>query len=498
MDINELRNKINSLDDEITELFSQRMVISKDIADYKRENGLPVLDLNREISHLNELKEQAGDEFGEYAVELFQHIMRLSRAYQKSCNGKFGLLGEKLGHSYSPEIHKMAGGYEYDLIEVEKKDLESFIRNNHYDGFNVTIPYKKMVIPYLDELSERAEKIGSVNTVIRLPDGKLRGDNTDYFGFLYMIRRTGVDVLNKKAIVLGNGGVSPTICAVLQDLGAGEIIVVSRNGENNYENISRHYDAQIIVNATPVGMYPHNGETLIDVNSFNNACGIFDVIYNPHRTCLIMDAEKAGIPCSGGLPMLVAQGIAASELFLDRKLSDDSYEKIISRLEKDRLNIALIAMPGAGKSTCGRNLAKITGRTFVDMDDEIEKKIGCSIPEFFHKNDEDAFRKVETEVLREFSKQNGLVIATGGGVVTREENYSLLHENSIIVFLNRENLSSLSKMGRPISQSKNIEQIAKERMPRYVGWADYSIDCVNAYENAKSIVKELELESISD
>lgn len=498
MDILELRDKINSIDDEITELFAQRMIVSKEIADYKRENGLPVLDLNREVNHLKDLKEKGGDVFGEYIVELFQNIMRLSRAYQKSCNGKFGLLGEKLGHSYSPEIHELAGGYQYDLIEVEKDNLESFIRNNKYDGFNVTIPYKKQVIPYLDELSDRAEKIGSVNTVIRMSDGKLKGDNTDYFGFRYMIDRTGVDVQDKKALVLGNGGVSPTVCAVLQDLGAKEIVVVSRNGENNYDNISSHYDSQIIVNATPVGMFPNNGKVLIDIENFSNACGVFDVIYNPHRTRLIMDAEKAGIPCSGGLSMLVAQGIAASELFLDRNLSDECYEKIISKLEKDRLNIALIAMPGAGKTTCGTHLAKLTGRTFVDMDDEIVKKIGCSIPEFFQNNDENAFRKVETEVLQAFTKQNGLIIATGGGVVTREENYPLLHENSIIVFLNRDNLASLSKKGRPISQSKDIEQLAKERMPRYTGWADYSIDCVNAYENAKKIVEELELESTCD
>ena len=456
MELKELRDKINSIDEEITKLFVERMVVSKDIADYKKDHDLPVLDPDREKSHLQALRDRAGTDFAGYNEELFRHIMRLSRAFQKSSNGKFGLIGEKLGHSYSPEIHKLAGGYEYDLVELPKEQLESFIGNNPYDGLNVTIPYKKQVIPFLDELTDRAQKIGSVNTIVRLSDGRLVGDNTDYFGFLYMIRRTGVDVKNKKALVLGNGGVSPTICAVLSDLGAKEIVVVSRTGENNYDNISRHYDSDIIVNATPVGMYPHNGQSLVNVREFSNLGGVFDVVYNPHRTALIMDAEKAGIPCSGGLPMLVAQGVAASELFLDRKLSDDVYEEIIHKLETDRLNIALIAMPGAGKTTCGRKLSAMTGRQLVDIDEEIEKKIGCSIPEFFAEHDESAFREIETEVLSEFAKKNNLIIATGGGVVTRDANYPLLHQNSYIVFLNREKLETLSKKGRPISQSKDI------------------------------------------
>ena len=453
MDIKELREQINEIDEKLVELFLKRMEVSAGVAAYKKERGLPVFDAQRERSHLQELQEHAVPPMDEYVLEFFQDVMRLSRAYQKTQNGRFGLLGEKLGHSYSPQIHEMAAGYRYDLIEVERNQLEAFMKDNEYDGFNVTIPYKKAVIPFLDEISPQAEKIGSVNTVVRLKDGRLRGDNTDYTGFAYMVERAGVPVKDKKCMILGNGGVAPTIRAVLQDMGASEILTVSRKGELNFGNLYDHDDVQILVNATPVGMYPNNGESLADLSK---------------------------------LP-------AAAERFLDRKIPKERVEEIIGKLESQMMNIALIAMPGAGKTSCGKKLEKLTGRKLVDMDAEIEKKIGCTIPEFFAEKGEDAFRKVETEVLREFSKKSGLIIATGGGVVTRDENYPLLHQNSHIVFLDREDMTQLSKKGRPVSQSTPIEKLIQERMPKYRGWSDLTIRCVNPYENAKKIIKELKL-----
>lgn len=493
MELAELRDQINKIDEEMVKLFLQRMEVSRGIAAWKMDNGMPVYDPKREELHLNELQDKAEEPMDEYVHEYFQHVMRLSRAYQKTKNGRFGLLGEKLGHSYSPKIHEMLAGYSYDLIEVNSEDLESFMKENDYDGFNVTIPYKKAVIPFLDELSPQADAIGSVNTVVRLKDGRLRGENTDYTGFHYMVEKTGVCVRNKKCVILGNGGVAPTIRAVLKDLGAKEIISVSRRGEVRFEDIPDHRDASILVNATPVGMYPGNGESLVDLRDFAHLEAVFDVIYNPYRTKLIMDAEKEGIPCSGGLSMLVSQAVAACEHFLDRKIPDGRVEEIVKKLETEMMNIALIAMPGAGKTTCGKKLAKMTGRTFVDMDDEISKKLGCTIPEFFASEGEDAFRKVETQVLEEFSKKSGLVIATGGGVVTREENYPLLHQNSVIVFLNRKDMSDLSKKGRPVSQKKSVETLIRERMPKYTGWSDITIQCENPYVNAKRIMEVLSL-----
>ena len=493
MDIKELREQINEIDEKLVELFLKRMEVSAGVAAYKKERGLPVFDAKRERSHLQELQEHAVPPMDEYVLEFFQDVMRLSRAYQKTQNGRFGLLGEKLGHSYSPQIHEMAAGYRYDLIEVERNQLEAFMKDNEYDGFNVTIPYKKAVIPFLDEISPQAEKIGSVNTVVRLKDGRLRGDNTDYTGFAYMVERAGVPVKDKKCMILGNGGVAPTIRAVLQDMGASEILTVSRKGELNFGNLYDHDDVQILVNATPVGMYPNNGESLADLSKLPALEGVFDVIYNPYRTKLILDAEERGISCSGGLSMLVSQGIVAAERFLDRKIPKERVEEIIGKLESQMMNIALIAMPGAGKTSCGKKLEKLTGRKLVDMDAEIEKKIGCTIPEFFAEKGEDAFRKVETEVLREFSKKSGLIIATGGGVVTRDENYPLLHQNSHIVFLDREDMTQLSKKGRPVSQSTPIEKLIQERMPKYRGWSDLTIRCVNPYKNAKKIIKELKL-----
>lgn len=489
MELEMLRQEIDETDAELVRLFKKRMALAGEVAEYKKAKGLPVLDAAREEEKLKSIRVLAGEEFGGYAAGLYREIFRLSRGYQTAKNGVFGLLGEKLGHSYSPEMHRLFGGYDYALFERAPGELESFLKAAPFDGINVTIPYKKAVIPYCDELSENAAKIGSVNTVIKLPDGRLRGDNTDCCGFEYLVKSLGVEIQGKKCLVLGDGGVAPTIRAVLADLGAGSIVTISRRGEDNYENITRHADADILVNTTPVGMYPGNGSSVVDITIFNKLSAVLDVIYNPSRTKLILDAERLGIPCAGGLAMLAAQAKRACELFTGMDIDDGRIKAVTDAIAFKMKNIAIIGMPGCGKTTAGLELARLTGREFHDMDADIEEAAGMSIPEIFAQMGEPEFRRLETEVLRGLSKRGGLVIATGGGIVTREENRDLLRQNSTVVFLNREDLTTLAKSGRPLSQSKPVEQLASERMPMYRGWSDVTVGCVSPAEDAKNILE---------
>lgn len=405
---------------------------------------------------------------------------------------KFGLLGEHLGHSYSPQIHKMLGGYDYDLFEVAPDDLGRFMTEAGFDGINVTIPYKKAVIPYCDELTAEAAEIGSVNTIVRLPDGRLRGDNTDYHGFLGLISHSGITVAGKKCIVLGNGGVAPTVRAALKNSGAASVITVSRSGEDNYGNISRHADADIIVNTTPLGMYPKNGSAAVSLSSFPNCSGVLDLVYNPALTAILLDAKERGIRHEGGLYMLVKQAACACERFLGTSVSDEAVNAAFRRIEAQTLNVALIGMPGCGKSSAGACLAKLTGRRLVDIDDEITKRIGCSIPEFFAANGEAQFRRVETEVLSDVSKLSGIIIACGGGVVTVSENYRLLRQNSRIVFLERD-IDALPTDGRPVSQASSPAVLAEKRLPLYNAWCDMKLRADSPEDAAAKIKEALEL-----
>ncbi len=401
----------------------------------------------------------------------------------------FGLLGEKLGHSFSPFLHKAFGGYDYDLIEKKQEELESFLLGDEYTGFNVTIPYKKAVIPYCHCLSQTAASIGSVNTVVRR-GGRLYGENTDYFGFVFLMEKSGIDAVGKKALVLGNGGVSPTVCTALKNLGASEVIVISRNGENNYVNLSQHFDAEIIVNATPVGMYPNNRECLLKLSDFPKLSGVLDVVYNPLRTKLITDAEKLGITSAGGLYMLVAQAAKAVELFTGKEVPPAHIDKVYGDILSSVQNIVLIGMPGCGKTSCAIELCKLIGHDVIDSDAEIERRIGCSIPEFFAKCGEAEFRRIETEVLRDITKQSGKIIATGGGVVTRSENYELLHQNGKIVFIQRD-IKELATDGRPLSQSNPLEKLASERLPLYEAWCDAKVCGASPQDTAEKVLEVL-------
>ena len=381
-----------------------------------------------------------------------------------------GLLGRKLGHSYSPQIHGFLGDYSYELFEKEPEQLADFLKHGEFSGINVTMPYKKDVAALCDSLSERAQMLGAVNTVVRQPDGTLIGHNTDYFGFQSMLRKTGLNVCEKKVLVLGSGGASVTAVAVLSSMGA-RVTVISRSGENRYDNLQKHADASVIVNATPVGMYPNVGVSPVDLDIFPHLEGVLDVVYNPARTQLLLDAQARGLICENGLWMLVAQAKESAEWFAGRKIDDSVIEMIHSKLRKQMENLILIGMPGCGKSTVGAALAKLLGKTFVDADAEIVQRAGISIPEIFEAGGEATFRKLESQVLADLGMCSGLVIATGGGCVTRKENYPSLHQNGRILWIQRE-LGQLPTEGRPLSHRDQLAHMYQIREPLYAAFAD--------------------------
>ena len=388
---------------------------------------------------------------------------------------KCGLLGEKLGHSYSPQIHSMLADYEYKLFEKSPEELEDFLKSGEFDGLNVTIPYKKSVMPYCAELSPTAAQIGSVNTIVRRSDGSLYGDNTDAFGFENLIVHNGIEVKGKKALVLGTGGASVTAQAVLKNLGASEVVVISRKGEDNYENIAKHADAGIIANTTPVGMYPNNGKAAVDLTQFPKLSGVLDVVYNPARTSLLLQAEKLCIPCAGGLYMLVSQAKRSCELFTGNSIPDSEIDRIERVLSHQMQNIVIIGMPGSGKTAVSTMLAERLGRKIFDTDTIVSEKAGMTIPEIFAAQGEAGFRKLETEATAEVGKLSGNIISTGGGVVTVADNYELLHQNGVIVWIERDT-NKLARDGRPISLSSDLNELYAARLPLYERFADIKAD----------------------
>ena len=404
---------------------------------------------------------------------------------------KCGLLGRKLGHSYSPQIHSMLGTYTYTLFEKEPEEIEEFLKHGEFTGINVTIPYKKEVIPFLDDLSPVARKMGAVNTIVRREDGTLFGHNTDCFGFSSMVSKSGLEVSGKKVLVLGSGGASNTAAAVLQDLGA-RVVVISRRGENNYGNLALHADAAVIVNATPVGMYPTPLVSPVDLDLFPQLEGVLDLIYNPARTQLLLDAEKRNLITDNGLWMLAAQAKEAAEYFTGSAISDHCIENIHRVLSGQMQNIVLIGMPGCGKSTIGQLLAQTSGRRFVDADAEIVTMAGKPIPEIFADDGEEVFRQWETMALEKLGKESGLVIATGGGCVTRDRNYAPLHQNGRLVWLKRD-LELLPTDGRPLSQKNRLQQMYADREPLYLKFADIILDnCNTPEETVASILSSME------
>lgn len=387
---------------------------------------------------------------------------------------KCGLLGETLEHSYSPQIHGYLGSYSYQLFEKQPNELGDFLLNGDFHGLNVTIPYKKAIIPYLAELSPVAARLGAVNTVVRREDGSLIGHNTDYFGFRTMVEASGLKVKGKKVLILGSGGASNTAVAVMQELG-GEVVIISRSGENNYSNLSKHRDAAVIVNTTPVGMYPNVADSPLSLEQFSALEGVLDLIFNPARTRLLQEAETRGLVAMNGLLMLVAQAKESAEWFTGGAIDQELIGSIHQKLQKQMENIILIGMPGCGKTSVAAELSRLTGKEVVDADAEIVAAAGRSIPEIFAQEGEEAFRKLETTVLQQLGKRSGIILSTGGGCVTRKENYPLLHQNGRIFWLQRD-ISALPTDGRPISQKSDLNELYEIRRPLYEAFADEVIE----------------------
>lgn len=394
---------------------------------------------------------------------------------------RYGLIGEKLSHSFSKEIHEALADYTYDLIPLTKKEFQSFMEKRDFSAINVTIPYKKDVIPYLDELDEAARKIGAVNTIVQR-DGKLLGFNTDYTGFLYMVKKHGVQMKGKKVLILGNGGASAAIQAVTAHEQAKTMIIVdviTGNGAISYEECFEHHlDAQIIINTSPVGMYPKTSYSPIDLSLFHQLEAVMDVVYNPLTTKLVLDAKQRGLIGVNGLEMLVAQAKYAVEHFLNKSLDEDLIDQLYQKISNERSNIVLIGMPSAGKTTFGQLIAKQTGKEFIDMDDVIVEKTEMTIPDLFKMGGEAYFRSIETEAAIALSKLNGKVIATGGGTIKYKVNMDFLKQNGVVFFIDRplEQLIS-SDENRPLSSSQEaVNQMYQERINLYRTYADHIIE----------------------
>lgn len=393
---------------------------------------------------------------------------------------RYGLIGEKLGHSFSKIIHEKLADYTYDLIPLSLEELDVFMREKAFSAINVTIPYKETVIPYLDEVDPKAAKMGAVNTVVQR-NGKLFGYNTDYFGFRYMLKHNHIQIAGKKVLVLGRGGASKAVIAVLEDMGAAEIhTIYYKIAENtiSYETCyALHTDAQVIVNTTPVGMYPNSGKTPIDLAPFTKLEAVADVVYNPLRTRLVLDAQERGCQAIGGLEMLVGQAKYAVEIFLDQSLPDNAIELVHNELMAERRNLVLIGMSGCGKTTLGKLAAEKLGKTFVDTDAEIIKRIGMSIADYFAAYGEDSFRQVESEVIQEISTQNNLVISTGGGVIKNPENIRWLKGNGTVIWIQRDPELLESGNGRPLVPDQDaVRRLYKERLPLYTAAAETIIE----------------------
>lgn len=415
----------------------------------------------------------------------------------------FGLVGRRLGHSWSPQIHEMLGSAPYELHELEPEELEPFVRGGDWRGLNVTIPYKREAAALADVRSPAVEALGAANTLVRDEGVGIVAENTDVLGFTWMLTRfcrrelgrgARGSLEGRKALVLGSGGASQAVRYSLEEHAGADVRVISRSGDDSYDTLlERHADASLVVNATPVGMYPGCPSSPLPdgaLEAMPDLLGVLDVVYNPTRTGLCLEAERLGLPFESGLAMLVAQALYASELFQDRDLDDSLVPEIERSILAQTENVVLIGMPGAGKTTCGKRLARLLGRPFVDLDDAVQAETGRSPEEIIRQDGEDAFRAVETQVTGRYAARSGLVIACGGGVVTRPENYALLHQNGRIVLLDRP-LSELSSDGRPVSQALGIERLAERRIPLYHAWADAVLRCTGSPASDAEVVREL-------
>lgn len=386
----------------------------------------------------------------------------------------YGLIGERLGHSYSQTLHGLLADYDYQLMPMPPQELDAFMTERSFDGINVTIPYKRAVMPYCQELSDTAIRIGSVNTVVRRPDGSLYGDNTDAYGFLKLAQSAGIDFKGAKTLVLGSGGTSLTACDVIRQQG-GEAVVISRKGENTYADLPKHADATFLINTTPVGMYPNTDAAPLDLTCLPDLKGVLDVIYNPLRTQLIQQAESLGLKCSGGLKMLVYQAVRACEHFTGEPVAPDRAQRAETALKLASMNLVLVGMPGCGKTTVGQALHNLTGLPLKDADSLVEQEAGMTIPEIFRLEGEAGFRQRESAVIAVLAREKGQIIVTGGGAVKDALNRQHLRSNGFVVHLTRS-LDALPTEGRPLSQNReNLRHLWQERQPLYTACADFTV-----------------------
>lgn len=387
----------------------------------------------------------------------------------------YGLIGEKLSHSYSKQIHALIGDYSYDIKNIAPDALSAFFAQRDFKGINVTIPYKKAVIPLCDTLLPVAQRLGSVNTITADKDGTLRGDNTDYFGFTYMAQKAGISFEGKNVLILGSGGTGITVEAVALDAGAAKVTIVSRGGPVNYSNVYELCgDTQIVINATPVGMYPNTAGSPVALEKFPNCCGVLDVIYNPLFSRLLLEARRLGIPHANGLAMLAAQAKESADLFFGQEIvPKKSVDEIVRELTLDCTNIVLTGMPGGGKTTVGKALTALTGRAFADTDELIEHEAGTTTAELFERYGEEYFRNLEAQAVERIGKEKGLIISTGGGAVLRDENRLNLKQNGFVVFVQRDP-KKLALRGRPLST--DLTAMAEKRLPIYRANCDIIVD----------------------
>jgi len=407
---------------------------------------------------------------------------------------KYGCIGKKLTHSFSKEIHSKLADYEYELIELTEEEIKPFFNEKNFEAINVTIPYKQTVIPYLDSISPVAEKIGAVNTIVN-KGGRLHGYNTDYYGMKALIERNEIDINNKKVLILGTGGTSKTAQVVASDMGAAEVLVVSRSKKEaciTYEEAGAfHNDANVIINTTPSGMYPDCESKPIDISGFKSLCGVIDAVYNPLCTNLVLDAKSRGIKAEGGLYMLVMQAVVAVERFLDTKISADVAGRVFEQIYASKENIVLTGMPGSGKSTVGK-LVELDGYEFVDTDAEIEKRCGCSIKNLISEKGEVCFRNLESEVIRDVSSKSCRIISTGGGAVLRSENVHCLKRNGKLFFIDANPDRLVATADRPLSDTaEKLRMLYSERIETYKSTADVTVpDMATPEDEAQYVLKK--------
>ena len=408
---------------------------------------------------------------------------------------EYGLIGEKLSHSFSKIIHSEICDYDYSLKELKPEEVAAFMKDADFKGINVTIPYKQEVMKYLDEISPAAEKIGAVNTVVNR-GGRLVGYNTDFHGLSALIKHAKVEIKDKKVLILGSGGTSKTAAAVAESMCAATVLKVSRTGGDGLLTYSEaetyHSDCDVIINTTPCGMYPKIGLAAIDIDKFTNLSGVIDVVYNPLSSALVTSAKQRGIKAEGGLYMLVAQAVFAAEKFADKSFSTDIIDSIYEKILKKERNIVLIGMPSSGKSTLGKVLAKEYGKDFIDSDEEIVKLCGMPISEIFSLYGEAHFREIEALVIANLSKMQNAVIATGGGAVLNKRNLDLLKENGVVLFLDRPLEELIATDDRPLSSTADaVRRRYEERYDIYKSSAEKIVKIGKDIDKNISLIKEV-------